>query len=815
MNRFDLLKRWAWSILVVSAMAFAMGGCSGDDGKDGADGAPGPEGPVGPEGPPGPGLDAIQAAIDSAQVESCETCHGDAGAFHQAEYDKFADDTNPNSLTMTFDNLVVLPSIAGGFDLTLDFSISRNGAPYIDPIGAPPSFESLSIYIAEYDSTTGEYYNSAGGFAFGLSAANAASNGNGTYTLFQNVPVDPTAFGGGAILGRLADGLLDTEDDNYAPADGRRVLMYADYAEASWLIGDMATFESAANVEACQACHGTPYRKHGNLPAVVDGSPDFTYCRGCHNNSAAGGHPEWQQEQDDPLTWAVDGPAGGTPEQIARWAYERTLQQDVHMSHAMHLPYPQSMATCNTCHEGKLAQVLDNSNFTWETCQGCHVIEGIDTWPGEQYAQSHRAPPFDYLWQRGADLTFHDETLDCQGCHGAGIAQEFSAYHSGYDATIYDAAGQRYADLYTVSIDDIVMTGDLMTVTFSASDAAVVPELLVSFYGWDTKQFLVGSHERDANDACQGRSPGCKMEYVPESSGGSPNPLFTEDPTSMPGAWVVTLDVSQLQLYKTDDLPTLIANGDVTKAEVSITPELELGGTDVVLLGVNQTFDISSGMMIDDYFSGANATVSTDKCNACHDTLASSFHDGSGRGADGIEICKHCHTTTFPGSHLEMQSRAIDSYVHAIHSFQAFDIGDVDQADPVEVARYEAHIHHKFPYFTALACEGCHTDDALAGEVRYNVPDQTESMPGVLAATDDVPTRDIGSVPEQVTGPASRACGACHRAVMINKDHAGDLASFNAHTEAFGTYAENLEDDEGNEDTVLFGIIDKIMTWLE
>ena len=47
----------------------------------------------------------------------------------------------------------------------------------------PHRSHSLSIYIAEYDSGTGEFYNSAGGFAFGLSASNAASNGDGTYTL--------------------------------------------------------------------------------------------------------------------------------------------------------------------------------------------------------------------------------------------------------------------------------------------------------------------------------------------------------------------------------------------------------------------------------------------------------------------------------------------------------------------------------------------------------------------------------------------------------------------------------------------------------
>jgi hypothetical protein len=814
MNRFEGMRNWAWSILVVSAMAFALGGCDGKDGRDGQDGQDGQD------GAPAPVPSPVEAAIAMAEVESCSTCHGDAGAFHQAEYDMYAEDDNPNTLTMTFDALNVVAAAGGGFDLTLDLSIAKNGAPYIDPIGASPSFDSLSIYIAEYDSTTGEFYNSAGGFAFGLSASNAASNGDGSYTLTQNVPVDPTAFGGGAIMGRIADGLLDTEDDNYAPSDGRRVQMYADNAAASWLIGDMATFESPANVEACQACHGTPYRKHGNSPGVVAGAPDLVYCRGCHNNTASGGHKEWQQEQDDALTWATDGLDGATAEQLARWDYERTLENDVHMSHAMHLPYPQSMATCNTCHEGKLAQVLDNSNFTWETCQGCHVVEGIDSWPDdgtgspEPYRQAHRAPAFDYLWQRGADLSFHDVVANpnCQGCHGAGIAREFSEYHNGFDPHIYDDTGQRYSDLYQVSIDSVSMAGNLMTVEFSG-DPAIVPELLVSFYGWDAKHFIVGAHERDSNDVdCpHSRRPGCNAEYVPESSGGGANPLFMEDAASVPGAWIVVFDVSQWQLYKTDDIPTLIADGVVTKAEISLTPTLNVGGLDVALEAVSDTFDITANAIIADYFADANEIVDIDKCNACHDDMGVlPVHDGSGRFGDGVQVCRACHTTTFPGSHLEMQSRSIDSYVHAIHSFQPFDLGDVDPTDAVEVKRTEAHMKHKFPFFTALACEGCHVDDFVAGEVRYNVPDQSKSLFGVLATSDSIPDRNIGNIPEFVTGPASRACGSCHRAVMINKDQAGDLASFNAHTDAFGTYVENDDDDE-----VLFGIIEKIMTWFE
>ena len=667
-----------------------------------------------------------------------------------------------------------------------------------------------------------------------LSASNAASNGDGTYTLTQNLAADPTAFAGGAIVGRLADGKLDIAD-----ATAPRMAMYENLVSASFPIGDIATYQPAADVAGCVACHNAPYRKHGNLEAVVAGVPDFVQCMACHSVDSAGGHPEWQHEADNPLAWA-NGTAL-TAEEVTLFAYQRTLMNDVHMSHGMHLPYPQSMQNCNTCHTGaQLVQVLADTNFTAETCQSCHPVRGIDTWPDEVYERPHRAPALDYLWQRGADLTFHDITSTCTGCHGAGVSQSLTAYHAGYDVNITDDAGQRYADLYTVSVDSVTMAGNLMTVNFSSNDPAVVPELLVSFYGWDSKHFIVGSHERDANDVdCpHAQRPGCKMEYTPESSGGSANPLFTEDATSAPGAWIVTLDVSLLQLTKTDDIPTLIADGVIKMAEIGITPELNLADLaapgddiDVVLKAADATYELGSDQLVADYFKGANATVSIDKCNACHDVLASSFHAESGRGGDGIEVCKHCHTTTFPGSHMEMASRSIDSYVHTIHSFQAFDVEDVftgedANGDPIAAydqvftKRYDAHINHRFPHFTITNCEACH----VAGT--FNVPDQSQSMPGVLATSDDpltwyeivagVPVEDpsgrnIGStIPEFVTGPASRACGACHRSEWIKDDVAGDLTAFNAHTASFGTLAEN-----DATDSVLFGIIDDIMSLFE
>jgi len=179
-------------------------------------------------------------------------------------------------------------------------------------------------------------------------------------------------------------------------------------------------------------------------------------------------------------------------------------------------------------------------------------------------------------------------------------------------------------------------------------------------------------------------------------------------------------------------------------------------------------------------------------CNSCHDALATSFHSAQ-RGGN-IKICKMCHVPSAAGSHLEMQSRSIDSYVHAIHSFQVFDIGDIDFSDPVEAAEHDHKLKSEFPRFGVKNCESCHFPDT------YGVPDQSRSLASLHSGNDDVEDRNIGEVPPYVMGPAARACCACHRAQMLKADDANKLAAFNAHVKTFGYL---VEDDEGVWDTAV------------
>jgi OmcA/MtrC family decaheme c-type cytochrome len=765
---------------------------------------------------------------------------------------------------MTFNTATASANGDGTYTVVLNLTMTEDGDPFLDR----DSLDQERYYAVRYFPATNQWLESC--------RLRTVTPGlvSGDYIVTQDdceFTADPTDW---QVYGYIAQNALVQHEGGTGaeiPA-GSHVHLYDDVVNAGLAFGLADTYVSAANVGSlepgseqpgCTSCHGDPYLKHGQRAAKVEGLADFAACKVCHVDDRSGGHEDWQYMVDQPLNWATAGLPAMEVEDL--YAYTANVMNDTHMSHAMEFPYPMSMSNCTTCHEGKLSPgVLDNTNFTATTCKSCHAVQGTDAWPelGDQeegkYYQSHRAPPLDYLFAAAnvENLVPH-QTLqdpmpaDCTACHGAGTAPPFDAYHTGYDVRVADSDGNRYADTYTASIGNITLTGDSLRIEYGTSDATMGAEVLVSFYGWDSKDFLVASHERDGSELCTGRGgdpDGCRFEY----ESGDTNPLFTEDPASAPGAWIVTADLAAFQAVKTDPIPALIASGQVDKAEITVTPTLTIDGVRVGLNAVTQTFDLGTGANVDNYFKGDNAIVSIDKCNVCHDQLAVTFHSGSGRGGD-IVACRNCHNPTFTGSHLEMTSRATENYVHSIHTFQAFDTDDVfAEFDPVFSARYNQHIRHVFPNFTIRNCEACHVDDP----VTYNVPDQSKSMPGVLsesyevltwyqmvdsggtcsttttqACTDDMdcPAMEtcVGNIPgdiamedpagrtlgnrvEMVTGPASRACGACHRSRFINQDQGGALASFDAHTQAFGTYVPNDEEDE-----VLYGVIDKIMSIFE
>ncbi len=767
-------------------------GCSGDDGSMGATGA------TGPPGPPGPGV--------AARPEGCVICHNGNtarnGDTHQAAYDDLYQD---NVLTVT--GLAYAFNVGDNTDV-VTFNMAKAGVPF-DCRLANTGLDSLNIYFVPYTGTAFQFTPTRGRLSI-----------EGTLTYDGAGLCTSTAA---SALGDLSllDGLIVVfgRDESLTADQESPELRFTRVAQTRFpfaaLIetGAGVSYASNANVAGCEKCHTVPFLKHGYIYAQTGADPatDFYSCKVCHLDDGEGGHFEWQLVVDDPPLWAAFDAGDGTPltpAQEAQYAYRTTVMNDVHMSHAMEFPYPQSMSNCVVCHEGKLGNILTDAFFVAETCKSCHAVTGAPAGTEPALFYEKKAPSLTTIWTNAGVAGFHTIGMTCNnaGCHVAGGATTFSEMHTGYDRTIYaDAAGTKYNTTFTVTIDNASFADNVLTFGFSAAEspdiaglavADIRPTVLVGLYGFDTKDYYIGPHERDFDDNGDGsvdRNDNRNLEVV----FGATHPRMTVTSAGA-GSWTATANLAAWN--------TLITNGTVKRLEIGIMPRLEnpalpAGDNVVALNAVSRTFDLGANAFDDAFFT---PIANVAGCNNCHDALADTFHTPDRGGS--IVICRMCHITKDGGSHLEMQSRSLDSYAHAVHSFQPFDINDIDFTDPVQALHYEDHVRFAFPTLGRTNCVACHD----AG--MFNVPDQAKSLPGVLSASEfpvvfaNGQQRNIGQVPSYVAGPAARACGGCHKVNWINEDDAVGLAAFYSHTAGPNGYLVDNVDDS----TVLT-IIDAIM----
>ncbi|MCB9558651.1 MAG: hypothetical protein H6707_21215 [Deltaproteobacteria bacterium] len=803
-------------------------GCEGPAGPEGKAGEKGTVGDKGDKGDPGdPGtvdpkvLADIQAKLDEAgnvEIESCAICHAGHGAKkHQDIYKKYMD---ASKLALFFDSVTATANGDGTFNTTVTFKVTKNGLPFEDVDGLP-MLAQKRFYSVQYDATTMKH---DGSVSFG--SIKAVAGKPGFYTCnAAKAGYDMTAAGfNGLFYGYVGDDELDVEG----------MALYDNVASMGKAFGTASTtpYKSLANISGCEKCHGKPYMKHGYRAGAVPGLGDFASCKVCHYDTRNGGHRDWQLLADKPSTYAAydvaakKAAAAGdttkntvgkqmTAEENTKYTYTANVMNDVHMSHAMEFPYPQKISNCATCHAGKLTALLVDDNFTPTTCKSCHA------WTGEaKYPTA--VPPMEGIWKSRNVDTIHASVTECKSCHnatGSAKGKRLKDLHNGgYDPKIYTADANRWADLFrgtigattfdaatnklTIELSAYEAGGDAANATYDAKD--IVPTLMIGLYGYNTKDFIVNAH---GNDDKSKRL----LEFV--LNGKDTNPRLKLVTNSAPN-WKAEVDLSMWA--------QMIKDKVIKRAEISMLPALtkvvndkdENVGTcspacsrgnhcdatnkcianDDVVLALNapsRTFDLTTNDYDDGFYPDI---VDVEKCNKCHDALGTSFHSGN-RGGN-VRVCRTCHVVSSGGSHLEMQSRSIDSYVHAIHSFQAFDPGDIDFKDPVEKLRYEHHIEHKFPNFTIKNCEACHNPGTYT-----DPPDNAKSLPGILSGSDKVDGRNIGTVKSYVTGPGARACGACHRAHMINEDKAGKLAAFYQHVKENGFMVENAD-----------GVLDKVIT---
>jgi OmcA/MtrC family decaheme c-type cytochrome len=672
----------------------------------------------------------------------------------------------------------------------ITFTMLKDGEPF-DPADA----DRVRMYFVPWTGTAFQYEPAADRLALTGTMTFDSVTGEVMSTLTDDDPRYASSFDDmdGAIMLYGYDGGIGTMPNS-------RVTQ-AKYPIGGLIeTGDGIDEVSAANVDGCEKCHSVPYLKHGYYLTQFNDDPttDFILCKACHMENTEGGHYEWQLLVDDPVK-AVEWLASDedtsifTAEQLASLEYAPTLMNDVHMSHAMEFPYPQSMANCIVCHEDKLDVILTDENFNVATCKSCHPVTGSEEYGTAEYSLTNLLPS-----------PVHDaldiEATDCSSCHTEGSAfGGFSDIHPGYDTMIYASEDLKYSDAIVVTIDDASVVNDLVTVKFSATEATevagfdvedIAPTVLVGMYGWDTKDYIIGPHERLVDDNNDGDISSSSGDYrASEYEVGDDDHPRGTTVSAAGGSWEVIIDLSTWG--------DLITDGTVSRLEIAVIPELEDAEGEVIALNApSRTFDLATDDFDDDYYSDI---VDINNCQNCHEALATNYHSPDRGGS--IVVCRLCHITKSRGSHLELQSRSLDSYVHAIHSMQAFDIGDIDFTDAVEELHYEHHIGFPYPTHGIQNCESCHIEGT------YEVPDQSKSLPGALSGTDSVEDRNIGDYEVLLTGPASRACGGCHRAKLITADDASGLASFMQHTNMGGYLLEG-----GDDYVVTLGlVIDDIM----
>jgi len=741
------------SIFLVVPLLFMGCGSDGSDGKDGINGTNGTNGTNGKD------LTAV------ARPESCAVCHGTAGDQHQATYDVLYQDN-----IIRVENVVYSFNAADNTDVVTFNMISKDP----DADSDCTKVQNLNIYFTQYNQDNNTFGFDPVVNSRSLKGTLASVSGGCTSTKASPDNVSLLTKNGLVIV------------YGFDESSGRLFnrVQQAQFPYAGFVKTGVVDYVSAANVSGCEKCHIVPFLKHGNIYGQINhvAATDFYTCKACHLDNRPGEDIIWQILVNDPVAAAAIevGGATETPAQEAQYAYKTRLMNDTHMSHAMEFAYPQSMRNCNTCHAGKLNVILADKEFVAETCKSCHPV----TTPTNAESEKPQ-PSMQELWKRVGVDGFHSMTMTCNisNCHAAGGgAKTFGELHTGYDPEIYTSTGTRYSSVFTVTIDNASFNDNtkILTFGFSATESPdlpglavtdIKPTVLVGLYGWDSKDYIVGPHLNHPD----GRR---NLEYkVVEET----HPRFTTV-LAADGKWVVTADLSTW----TDN----IANGSVKRAEIAVMPTLRSAalpaGDNVIALNApSRTFVLATKVLQSPALDTAGIVKVTAGCNNCHDALGTSFHSGD-RGGN-IVVCRLCHTTVSGASHLEMQSRSIDSYAHALHSFQKMDIQNVHFDNDVQQMYYNLHIESNFPTFGLNNCEACHNKG------KYNAPDQSKSLSGLHSASRDNVigwNRKIDSVPSYVTGPGSRACGGCHRAEFIKEDDAVGLASFNSHTRTNGYLLE-------------------------
>jgi OmcA/MtrC family decaheme c-type cytochrome len=700
---------------------------------------------------PGSTTDLVAHAFGKTQ--DCGICHKPTGAEHQARYNDFADGINPASTKFAVSNVTFTTAASATpnkFKATVTFNLTKAGSPCV----APADLKQKTVYFVSYDATnkkfpTPSYKQTAdvdpdgtiGGsntssLNFSLSSMTLANSSTCQYTVVKDglasdpalASVAPNSF----VYGYFGDANVPTLEGNVRP--GGHYNLMDNMISFAKIVNGTIGYTSTATVSGCEKCHGAPYSKHGYRQATVAGLNDFVACKACHTDFRRGTDAGWYLNVDNPTKAATTGLDAAAKLQ---YAYTANVMQDTHNSHAMEFAYPQTMANCVTCHEGKLDLILTDANFNGVVCKSCHATTNTvdllkrapsfagktaSPWGGTAFTSANLGTSLAYHAFNWVDVydaqhnlvgpagTIKDGTVyrTCNYCHGDNVRNRtYAADHTftevdpatdptsgamdgkGAFFSFFGSPTPTYVPLFKdihsgkiASVYDQTTGAKYLDTVTSKVDSIAVDTAAKTV----TVQFSVANAPAGATivptvvGALYGFNTKDFLVSGHNSDANKKSILeFTSTSTSnFPARLNVTGSGPWTAVANLSDGATFpsFANGDSTKMELAFLPAVTLadGVTSIAISGISATIDLTvNGPGTPVANQVGKNIVSTAGCNKCHEALGTEFHSPN-YGSAGVVGCRVCHSIQNASSHLERQARNIDAFIHAAHSFEKMDL---------------------------------------------------------------------------------------------------------------------------------------------
>ncbi len=372
--------------------------------------------------------------------------------------------------------------------------------------------------------------------------------------------------------------------------------------------------------------------------------------------------------------------------------------------------FPQDIRNCANCHEGKVASTKPTQSDTWYTkpsraaCGSCHDninwVTG-DNHPGGAQADdsacaSCHVPQGDKEWDAGIKT--------------AHTVPDKSKQLPGLKAAILSVTGTGPGQKPTVTFK--LTNGDGTIVDPAHIGASASLSLLLAGPTTDYGDGQTAPAQPISESAIGANFNGSVATYT-----------FTKPiPANAVGTWAVTV-----QTRRTITFNPAPNKGPATYTEGAFNPVTYIAVTDAAPVA-------------------RRTVVSLDKCNECHDTLATTFSHGGQRIA--IEFCVMCHNPNADdavrrkAADLPGESISFKRMIHRIHTGE-----NLTQDYSVFGFSGTATNFNEVTYpGNTKDCLACHTSTST-----YSLPLDKGTIPTITL-------RDFFS-PQ---GPATAACLGCH-----------------------------------------------------